>query len=229
MLTVGDPLNIRENKQAATYTDTSRGGYCRIATVDDRLVGYLSIGATQPDSLSIKRLIDEGLPIHDIIKPLLKGNFDVREYLTKTKARTARNMLTRPLLASEQAVQWPDTDSYRAQPPIQKTPAARQTDEIGLQKQLQLTAREGTAYAKPGQDRQSNVLPVLTTGNEQLTGDLSFFFGDEINPFAGNLPTFNNEESRKKPTNPYNVPIPPRLPVTNKTTTRNLWEYAQEI
>jgi NAD(P)H-nitrite reductase large subunit len=228
MLTVGNPLVAKENKQATTYTDTNRGGYCRLAVVNDRLVGYLSIGTTQPDSLSIKRLIDEGVSIRNIIKPLLKGNFDAREYLTKTKARTARNLATRPLptLEEPQALPWPDTEAYRPQPSIQKIPAARQTDGSGLEKQIQLTAREGALYEKLEQDRQSNVLPILTTGSQQAGGDLSFFFGDEINPFTGNLPAFNNEESRKRSTNTYTELIPSRSPLANKTTTRNLWEYA---
>ena len=51
-----------------TLTDSSRGSYRRMRLLDDRLVGYLSLGSVQPDSLAIKRIIDEGLSIRDIKK-----------------------------------------------------------------------------------------------------------------------------------------------------------------
>jgi NAD(P)H-nitrite reductase large subunit len=184
MLTVGDPLGATENKQTVIYTNTNRGGYCRLAVLDDRLVGYLSIGTTQPDSLSIKRLIDEGHPIHNIIKPLLKGKFDAREYLAKTKTHTVKKMITRPLPAIEQLqpVQLPDTGSYRSQP------------------------------------------------SREIVGDSarSLFVEDEINPFAGNLPAVDLEQSRMRPVNAYNQPIPPQPLFAKKTTTRNLWQYTTE-
>ncbi len=65
-----------------------------MSIVDDRLVGYLSLGTTQPDSLAIKRIIDEGLSIQKIKKALLKGNFDARKYLSGWSARTAQEMVT---------------------------------------------------------------------------------------------------------------------------------------
>jgi NADPH-dependent 2,4-dienoyl-CoA reductase/sulfur reductase-like enzyme len=108
MLTVGDPLGSGKYEQMAVYTDTSRGGYRRLAVNEGRLVGYLSVGTTQPDGLSIKRLIDEGFPIRDLLKPLLKGKFDAHRYLTLAKTRT---VATRPIpiLENLKAFQWPDT------------------------------------------------------------------------------------------------------------------------
>jgi NAD(P)H-nitrite reductase large subunit len=233
MLNVGDPLGILANKQTVIHTDTNRGGYCRIAVSDDRLIGYLSVGTTQPDSLSIKRLIDEGLSIRDIIKPLLKGNFDAREYLTKTKARTARKMVTGQLPPPEQlqSLLLPENGSYRSQPSIQTIPAARQRDEIDLERQMQYTSREGASYQEPRLNRQSDALPVLSRESQwegaspAPTGSRAFL-EDEINPFSGNLPAVNTEESRKRPTNVYNEPISPRTPAISKTITRNLWQYA---
>jgi thioredoxin reductase len=109
MLTVGNPLAVGANGQMATiYTDTSRRGYRRLAVVEDRLVGYLSVGTTQADGLSIKRFIDDGLSISDIFKPLLKGKFDAHKYLTKAKVRPARTQLLAPL-EELRAFQWPDT------------------------------------------------------------------------------------------------------------------------
>lgn len=232
MLNVGDPLGTLANKQTVIHTETNRGGYCRIAVVDDRLVGYLSVGTTQPDSLSIKRLIDEGLTIRDIIKPLLKGNFDAREYLTKTKARTARKMVTGQLPPPEplQPLPSPDAGSYRSQPLVQTIPAARQRDET-LERQRQYASREGVSYQQPDRNRQSEALPVLSRESQRAgtnpssTGSRNFS-EDELSPFSGNLPAVNNEESQQRPRNIYNEPIPQRTPVISKTLTRNLWQYS---
>lgn len=92
MLTVGNPLSWTEG--ATVLTDTSRGGYRRLSIVDDQLVGYLSLSSTQPDSLAIKRLIDEGFSIGNIKKPLLKGEFDARRYFSQQQSHLARGMVT---------------------------------------------------------------------------------------------------------------------------------------
>jgi hypothetical protein len=105
-------------------------------------------------------------------------------------------------------------------------PAARQRDEIGLEKQIQRVAGTGASYQQPRQERQSDALRVLAQESLQMSSDLSFFFGDEINPFSGNLPAFNNEESRKRPTNAYTEQSTPRTSAASKSTTGNLWEYA---
>lgn len=229
MLTVGDPLGALTNKQVAIHAETNRGGYCRMAIVDDRLVGYLSVGTTQPDSLSIKRLIDEGLSIRDIIKPLLKGNLDVREYLTRTKARTARKLVTGQLPPLEQSLQWPDTGSYRSQPSMRKLPAAYQREEAVLERSTPYAVRGGTSYQQPGQDRQEGYAQPVLAGESQRVGvspalrGNRTFFEDEINPFSGNLPAVNDRESVKTTSN---QPIAPQIPVTRKATTRNLWQYA---
>jgi NAD(P)H-nitrite reductase large subunit len=117
MLTVGDPLGagIKE-QQMSVYTDTSRGGYRRLTTVEDRLVGYLSIGTAQLDGLSIKRLIEEGISIRDILKPLLKGKFDVHRYLSRKKTRSLQPIESQPLPMLEQAqvLQWPELTGEEA-------------------------------------------------------------------------------------------------------------------
>src|SRR5947209_2989237 len=92
MLTIGDPLSLQKN--VTTLTDTSQGSYRRLAIVDDRLIGYLSLGPTQPDSIAMKRILDEGYPVRDIIKPLLKGTFDARSYLSQRHSRAAHGVLT---------------------------------------------------------------------------------------------------------------------------------------
>jgi len=92
MLTVGAPLD--EDNQVMILTDTSQGGYRRLAIVDDRLVGYLSVGTAQPDSLAIKHIIDEGLSIRDMLNALLKGNVDAREYLSQQKSHAVKKWIT---------------------------------------------------------------------------------------------------------------------------------------
>ncbi|HEV2583974.1 MAG TPA: FAD-dependent oxidoreductase [Ktedonobacteraceae bacterium] len=92
MLTVGNVL--QSNQAASTLTDNSRGSYRRMCVLDDRLVGYLSLGAVQPDSLAIKRIIDEGLSIRDIKKELLRGTFDARKYFSRKRTYAAQHMVT---------------------------------------------------------------------------------------------------------------------------------------
>jgi hypothetical protein len=91
MLTVGNPLQWRD--MATTLTDSSKGNYRRMSIVDDQLVGYLSLGPTQPDGLAIKRLIDEGHSIRSIKKSLLKGSFDARKYFSHQRTFAAHYMV----------------------------------------------------------------------------------------------------------------------------------------
>jgi NAD(P)H-nitrite reductase large subunit len=86
MLTVGEPL--RDDSDVQVLTDNSQGGYRRLTVMGDRLIGYLALGPTQPDGLAIKRIIDESYSVRDMIKPLLKGQFDARRYFSRPRAKT---------------------------------------------------------------------------------------------------------------------------------------------
>lgn len=97
MLTIGDPLS--EDRRTMILTDTSPSGYRRLAIIDDRLVGYLSVGTAQPDSLAIKSIIDQGHSIRDATKALLKGNFDARKYVAERKSFFTRKLVAGQLLA----------------------------------------------------------------------------------------------------------------------------------
>ena len=97
LLTVGDPLH--EPGEAVTVSDNRRGSYRRLSIRDDRLVGYLSLGPTQPDSLALKRIIDEGLSIRDIEKALLTGEFDARQYFAQRHSHAAHSMAVTGKLA----------------------------------------------------------------------------------------------------------------------------------
>ncbi len=92
MLTVGTPLATM--KGATTLTDRGKKRYRRLSINGDRLVGYLSLGTVQPDSLAIKRIIDEGLSISSVKKALLKGNFDARKFFSQRQSRRMQEMVT---------------------------------------------------------------------------------------------------------------------------------------
>ncbi len=92
MLTVGNVLQWQDT--TTTLADSSRSSYRRMAVIDDRLVGYLSLGPSQPDGLAIKCIIEEGLSIRDIKKSLLKGTFDARSYLSRRRTHSAQRMVT---------------------------------------------------------------------------------------------------------------------------------------
>jgi NADPH-dependent 2,4-dienoyl-CoA reductase/sulfur reductase-like enzyme len=92
MLTVGNPLAWQGS--VTPLREKRKGSYCLLSLVEDRLVGYLSLGATQPDSLAIKRIIDEGLSVREITKDLLRGEFDARKYFSGKRTYAAQRMIT---------------------------------------------------------------------------------------------------------------------------------------
>ncbi len=92
LLTVGSPLAWPESVEPLTAQ--RKNSYYRLSLVDDRLVGYLSLGAAQPDSLAIKRIIDEGLSVREITKELLHGKFDARAYFSRKRSYSAYRMLS---------------------------------------------------------------------------------------------------------------------------------------
>jgi hypothetical protein len=124
VLTVGNVL--QSNDAVTTQTDNSRGSYRRIGVIDDRLVGYLSLGPVQPDSLAIKRIIDEGLSIRDIKKALLRGTFDAREYFSRRRSFAVEHMVStgripyelepRPLTTRKLELELPPGQPGQAQP-----------------------------------------------------------------------------------------------------------------
>ena len=87
LLTVGSPLH--GSLEETTVTDKKRGSYCLLTIRNNQLVGYLSLGKTQPDGLAIKRIIDEGLPIQNIERSLITGEFDARQYFARQHTHAA--------------------------------------------------------------------------------------------------------------------------------------------
>lgn len=142
MLTIGSPQNWGEGANILTHTN--KGSYRRMSIVEDRLVGYLSLGPSQPDSLAIKRIIDEGLPIGEIKKALLKGKFDARTYFSKQRSHAAHDLFT--------------TATGRLPAPHPHT----QNIPIGLPL---LTSPKSSDWAQANMERDTDPrLPLFTTG-----------------------------------------------------------------
>lgn len=92
MLTVGQPQ--ASTGAVVSLTERRKRSYYRLAIVDNRLVGYLALGVKQPDSLAVKRLIDEGLSIQEIKKDLLRGEFDSQRFFSGKHTYTLQRWMT---------------------------------------------------------------------------------------------------------------------------------------
>lgn len=201
VLAVGDPL--RQGDGVTFLVDSSQGGYRRLAIKDNRLIGYLSLGTAQPDSLAIKRIVDEGLPVHDLTRALLKGHVAVREYLSQLGSRTAQRMLTSKLPGPNPAVTRPLTRSL----PDTGELASVVDSKLKLTKFAQDVAPQRPASAvnasrhSPAEEQAASMeedvspftgnLPLMNiptgrnVGKQQIDGPSA---ADDLSPFAGNLP-----------------------------------------
>lgn len=92
MLTVGNPL--AKPDEVTPLTERRKGSYRRLSLLDDRLIGYLSLGTASPDGLAIKRIIDEGLSVREITRDLLRGEFDARKYFSGKRSYAVQKMLS---------------------------------------------------------------------------------------------------------------------------------------
>jgi NADPH-dependent 2,4-dienoyl-CoA reductase/sulfur reductase-like enzyme len=210
MLTVGTPLTPL--KDTVTLTNNGKKKYRRLSIRDDMLVGYLSLGTAQPDSLSIKRIIDEGLSVRSVKKKLLKGDFDARKYFSQSHSRAAREMVTSgklPAISPTRTTQqlyptWPVTTRplpvpYSTEPLV--TPQA-----VGAQ----FTAPLQHTY-EPLRDSEL-FSPSI---DSQLT---IHEWHEEIRLNTDKLVT-----AQEKVVDTMLVPLPSR------TTTRNFWSYSEKI
>ncbi len=206
MLTVGNPLSRAED--VMTLTDSSKRSYCRMTIIDDRLVGYLSLGPVQPDSLAIKRIIDEGLPIRDIKESLLKGNFDARKYFSRQQSRVALDMVTSGKLP---VVNWAQSSSSLAHSlsathPALKACVTGNTYALPSQQVSNLGARQTEPLNEP--------IPALTTVDNQPT----LHGTEEVGPLTGNLPGFPEKVSE---------PLPVLHPSCRPA--RSFWSYNETV
>jgi NADPH-dependent 2,4-dienoyl-CoA reductase/sulfur reductase-like enzyme len=230
MLTVGEPM--KQGANVVTLTDNSQSGYRRLTIVDNRLVGFLALGNKQPDdSLAMKRIVDEGLPIRDVVKSILKGQFDAREYLSKMRSRVAEGMITTRQLPPEwqdwQNQQSPTTGRLAPEPPAPRPVApapAPNTEEM-----ISLPGIEAAPEPEPVQ---------LEAEFNPFTGNLPAFannarvdrmpeyavqeeMDDEPNPFTGNLPMIQ-QPGREQ------APLPARE-AARQFNPNGLWAYSAKM
>jgi NADPH-dependent 2,4-dienoyl-CoA reductase/sulfur reductase-like enzyme len=219
LLFVGDALS--ESDQIMTLTDRSGGGYRRLAIVGDRLIGYLSLGSTPPDSLAIKRIIDEGHSVRDIIKPLLKGQFDARQYLTQMRTRAAEGVMYTGNMPNLLPTPAPG-------PVVLPTPAPAPA-RVASTDPLQPAARQAVAAPR----REANVAAVAQP--------MPVIVEDEINPFTGTLPSLSEQQALPTPQemgeldeiNPFAGTLPKLEDqrdeaVVSTGQRRSLWTYGAE-
>ncbi len=204
MLTVGDSLKWTEG--VTTCADTSRGNYRRMSILNDRLVGYLSLGSSQPDGLAIKRIIDEGLPIHDIKKALLKGNFDTRKYFSKQRTYAAHGLVTSGRL--------PALDLAPTEGVINRaltSPTTGPIPAMGLN-------HDTDALPAASADAIGNAPPTTRPLETQSPVPYATYeMEEEICSFTGNLPSISQKiiESTL-------VPLP-------RQKSGSLWSYTDEV
>ncbi|HLZ60322.1 MAG TPA: FAD-dependent oxidoreductase [Ktedonosporobacter sp.] len=250
MLTVGDPLSMSE--RIVTLTDTSQGGYRRVTLLDDHLVGYLSLGPAQPDSLAIKRIIDEGRPVSNIIKRLLKGNIDARKYLSEIGSRAAEGMLTSPQLPPLNLVPNPlsPVEWRPMNEPLAPVAGAGNISELqtgewdrDLVAQKAGTVRLGsgsadfTPYEEEFSPFTGNLPNLQDTGATKAALPQQAFshneMEEEFSPFTGNLPA-NPDWLNDDMVGPFTSKLPSKVvesspvpvPVRNMKSS-GLWSYKQ--
>lgn len=232
-------------KGATTLTDQGKKRYRRMSIIGDRLVGYLSLGAVQPDSLAIKRIIDEGLSISSVKKALLKGNFDARKYFSQRQSRSMREMVTSgklpavvpnqhftslpaaqslPVIQSAALpfIQQPNKVTQQSAPVLPVLPTVQPSVPIMTARAAQLTVQP-TAPILPVKremqpEPQRNTRPLFASIYHQATIHV---WEETPRTTTDALATSGN--NGKKVVESMLVPLPAR-PVT-----RNLWAYSQKI
>lgn len=198
MLTVGEPLS--EDEKVMVLTDTSQGGYRRLAVSNDHLVGYLALGPKQPDSLAIKRIIDEGHSIRGITKALLKGNFDARSYLSQLRSKAAAGIITTGKLP--QIMQDPPSE-------IEFRPITGQLSQEPTTGEIQPVAaalpvpQAEPIYMEDEPNPFTGNLPAIAqhiadnfaeSNATRITGEQDIYT-EEPSPFTGNLPALGRQDT----------------------------------
>jgi len=214
MLTAGNPIQWHDT--ATTLTDSSKGSYRRLSIVDDRLVGYLSLGPSQPDGLAIKRLIDEGHSIRQIKKALLKGNFDARKYFSHQSTYAAHYMVHTGTLPVP----------YAQESPLQSQPLVRTLRETGP-----LAASEETVIqnsAKSG----VNTHPLYDTHvHDDLIQQktIVFFEQNESLFFEGGFAPDQAKQQRTDMPNIIESTLAALSSNTSRRTSGSLWSYSDKL
>jgi len=129
----------------------------------------MSLGAAQPDSLAIKRIIDEGHSIRAIKKALLKGNFDARQYLSELRSRATQGLITTrkpPLLTQRASI-----------------------SQVNTSQLLPLAGRSESTYESAFEWVTGSQQPVSTaTSWPRGTDPILPSLEEEVSAFTGKLP-----------------------------------------
>ncbi|MEO6892137.1 MAG: FAD/NAD(P)-binding oxidoreductase [Ktedonobacteraceae bacterium] len=225
MLMVGNPLDTAAG--VTPLTGSSRGGYRRMTLLDDRLVGYLSLGTVQPDSLAIKRIIDEGLPVGDITRELLRGDFDARRYFSRQHRHQARGMVTTGRLPDSDPA--PAFSSGRpavtrhlsdASAGVRQAPAFSSGRPTVARPTTEVLPSPFASPAASAPARQTAPLPEPEGRRSHEQPFIYEYEAEEINPFAGDLPSLAPEvvESTLEA-------FPDQKP---RTASGSLWTYSDQ-
>lgn len=225
MLMVGNPLDASVG--VTPLTGSSRGGYRRMTLLDDRLVGYLSLGTVQPDSLAIKRIIDEGLPVGDITRELLRGDFDARRYFSRQHRHQARGMVTTGRLPDSDPA--PAFSSGRpavtrhlsdASAGVRQAPAFSSGRPTVARPTTEVLPSPFASPAASAPARQTAPLPEPEGRRSHEQPFIYEYEAEEINPFAGDLPSLAPEvvESTLEA-------FPDQKP---RTASGSLWTYSDQ-
>lgn len=84
VLAAGAPMpGASSDSSVEVLTNGASGFHRRLVLRDGRLVGYLAVGAELPSGPAIKRIIDEEMDVRDIVRSLLREDFDARAYFTR--------------------------------------------------------------------------------------------------------------------------------------------------
>src|SRR5579884_827487 len=203
MLTVGNPLYWSD--EITTLTDSSKGCYRLMALAGDRLVGYLSLGPKQPDSLAIKRIVDDCLPVGSIKKALLKGTLDARAYLSQRRSEAAHDLVTTgklpdlaPVASTGKSASivrvLSATASLPAAAPVpmpgvkQGQPAAQASKTARLPETGPLRTAIATVPVPAPMPVPAPASLAVPAAIPRYTAPLAIVESEEISPFTGNLP-----------------------------------------
>jgi len=225
MLSVGTPMN--QLRGSTTLTDSGKKRYCRMSILNDRLVGYLSLGTTQPDSLAIKRIIDEGLDVRSVKKALLKGNFDARKYFSGWRAHTVQEMVTSGKIPAVIVNQIPSVQHVSPLPVMPPKPTVSPV-VIGYVQRTTDALPAAAPYVMPNSR-------TLGTPNMEGTRQTEPLQEWERSAIVCNQSTIHQwEEPVKFVTGKQPVPGPEGisaklLPLPSRPVSRNLWSYSAKI
>ncbi len=199
MLTVGSPLSAM--KGAVVLAEHGKKRYCRMIAIGGKLLGYLWLGAVQPDSLAIKRLIDEGHPIQGVQEALLKGKFDARKYFSRRKTYTLKEIITSG-----------------------KLPAIISRTGFELQGQFRAASLpvSGDMEAVPGKAGRRETEPLRARAwiYDQPTIHV---WQEEAKLVTGELATSEEHVPEERIVDSILVPLPSRA------VSRSLWSYSEEV